>query len=324
MHRVFLLFLAAQPGPIDPPLVDRPVDFSNVVGEYMVKVNAAPTDVQVEEPITLRIEITGAGPEKYEPSRKHLHPLFLDTWKDDFYVHEIRGEQRAWREKNTWVFVYRLKPRRAGIDAIGDFKLVYYNPARRKFLTAYSGQVKITVRKKSDEPEPFVIEPIAAPESLYAVTTSPDILAHGEPSLRLTGLPFVLVVGLPPLACFFAVMLWRRFFPDEIRRAREHRHGAARRALRALEADGGNAWDIVCRYLQERLDFPVEDPTPAEVFGFLKRRGFTIAVCDQGRAFFDACDSLRYTTNASADVKELAVDAGRLIHALEADPCARA
>src|SRR5271155_5188084 len=68
---VFALLSAfAQPPSIDPPIVGRPDDFSNIVGKYDIQASAEPTDVRVEEPITLRIRIIGSGPEKYEPNRK--------------------------------------------------------------------------------------------------------------------------------------------------------------------------------------------------------------------------------------------------------------
>ena len=62
-----IAILSGQPAPIDPPLVNRPDAFSNVVGKYNLRVTAAPTDVRVEEPILLRVTITGDGAAKYEP-----------------------------------------------------------------------------------------------------------------------------------------------------------------------------------------------------------------------------------------------------------------
>src|SRR5262245_23101711 len=84
--------LPAQPA-VDPPVAGRPAQFSNIVGSYAISASAAPTEVPVEEPTTLRVTITGSGPAKYQPSRKSLH-LFPDRWANDFYVEPVPSEDR--------------------------------------------------------------------------------------------------------------------------------------------------------------------------------------------------------------------------------------
>src|SRR5262249_33303280 len=92
----FLLLLSArtfaQPASIDPPIVGRPENFSNIVGKYMITANAEPRETVVEQPITLTIKITGTGPAQYEPKRKYLH--VLPDWEDDFYVENVPDEDR--------------------------------------------------------------------------------------------------------------------------------------------------------------------------------------------------------------------------------------
>ena len=122
----------AQGGSIDPPIVGRPVDFSNLVGKYEIKVSAEPTEATIEQPIMLRVQIIGMGPVKYVPNRKHLK-LFPDSWEKDFYVQELRDE--ATLDKNIWTFVYRLKPKHLKIDAIDGIKLFTTTP---RFLATRS------------------------------------------------------------------------------------------------------------------------------------------------------------------------------------------
>src|SRR5947209_20450535 len=85
--------LSAQPSS-DPPLTGRPAQFSNIVGRYTIAATATPTEVPVEEPITLRVTIKGSGPPKYEPNRKHLH-LFPERWANDFYIEPVPAEDRV-------------------------------------------------------------------------------------------------------------------------------------------------------------------------------------------------------------------------------------
>src|SRR5262245_55141367 len=94
----------AQKTPDDPrfPVTDRPVEFSNSVGKDNIKDTADPTDLQVEQSITLRIQIIGEGRKEYEPNRKHLR-LFPDSWKNDFYVQEMQDKHEVIRDRKTWL-----------------------------------------------------------------------------------------------------------------------------------------------------------------------------------------------------------------------------
>jgi hypothetical protein len=312
----------AQPLVIDP--AHRPPAFSNIVGKYDIKVSAEPADVQVEQSITLRIQITGVGPEKYEPNRKHLN-LFPEAWKNDFYVQPMQDQDEVNRDKRTWTFVYRLKPKHVKIDAIDDIELVYYDPEvrdKKKYVTKYAPAIKITVKPRPDKSGETPVEVIAAPASFYEQAGSTRVLA-GSTALALSTTQLALFLMLPPLACLVGALAWRRCFPDEARRARQHRDSSAARALGLLQAADVSAWDVVLRYLRERLDFTAQEATPAEAATFLKRRGFAKSLSEQARAFFHACDAARFRVGVAVDQAPLADGAVRLIEALEADPCAR-
>jgi hypothetical protein len=298
------------------PIAGRPVDYSNIEGKYDIKVSAAPTRVHVEEAVTLRVEIIGTGPKEFEPNRKYLK-LFPESFENDFYKQELQTEHQVDRDKNIWLFVYQLKPKHAKVDAIPDLKLVFYDPGTKRFVTRYADAIPLKVTPKPEPPGPEV--PISAvPSSFFTLTNTQDLGRAGS-SFALSGMQVVWLLILPPLLCVAGAWAWRHWFPDEFERARQYRLGSAARALAALQTSSANAQDAVCRYLQDRLDFPVVDPTPVEVFVFLKRRGIALPLCSQGRSFFQACDAARYS--ATPATPQLAESARRLIRALEADPC---
>jgi hypothetical protein len=320
-------YASAQKTPDDPPfpLADRPIDFSNIVGKYDIKATADPTDLQVEQSITLRIQIIGEGRKEYEPNRKNLR-LFPDSWKSDFYVQEMQDKHEVIRARKTWLFVYRLKPKHVKVNAIDDIKLVYYDPNIRdklKFVTKYANSIKITVKPKPDKSDEMVVPLSAAPPSFFEFVGTRHVLARSPDPFTISGLQLIWLMALPPLACLFSVIVWRRYFPDKAQRAIQYRGGSAARALAQLQTGSVSVWDVVRRYLRERFDFPVEDPTPSEVSAFLKRRGFALALCEQGRTFLQACDAARYTSGRIIESKQLLDAAAGLIQALETDPCVR-
>src|SRR2546428_62474 len=93
--RCLLLFLAllvacpvrGQDAEADIPAV-APPHFSQLVGKYRITSSAAPTEIHVEEPVTLTVRIAGEGPQRYRPERKSLQ-IFPDGLDDDFYVEAV-------------------------------------------------------------------------------------------------------------------------------------------------------------------------------------------------------------------------------------------
>jgi hypothetical protein len=317
----------AQKTPNKPPfpVADRPVDFSNIVGKYDIKATADPTDLQVEQSITLRIQITGEGRKEYEPNRKHLR-LFPDSWKNDFYVQEMPDKHEVIRDRKTWLFVYRLKPKHVKVNSIDDIKLVYYDPDirdKQKFVTKYANSIMITVKPKPDKSDEMVVPLSAAPDSFFEHVDAKHVLARSPAPISISGVQLSCLIALPPLACLFSVIAWRRYFPDETQREIQHRAASAARALAQLQTGSVPAWDVVQRYLRDRFDFPIEDPTPSEVSAFLKRNGFALALCEKSQTFLQACDAARYASGAVSESKQLLRAGACLIQDLETDPCAR-
>ncbi len=325
MLSLALLYAAALPAfaqraPSDPPLVGRPEEFSNIVGKYTIDISADPLEVPVEEPITLRIRITGVGPQKYEPKREHLR--ILPDWTDDFYVENVLDEDRVQKDDKTWLFVYRLRPKHVNIKEIDGLKFIYYDPEYRgktKFVSRPIDPIAISVKPKRDLTT-AVETPTAVPDSFYEIDDSQNLLAHTTPFF-VSPVAMALTLAIPPLACMIGALAWRWIFPTEAQRKMRHRSQSAQRALAQLPSSEP-AWIILRRYLHERFDFAVDDPTPPDVSVFLKRRGFAKERCAAAAAFFAKCDAVRYT-DASIDPQTLRNDAARLIHALEADPCVR-
>lgn len=315
--------LAAQP-PADPPLAGRPAQFSNIVGRYTISAVATPTEVPVEEPITLRVTIKGTGPAKYEPSRKYLH-LFPERWANDFYVEPVPAEDRAQPIQHTWEFVWRLRPKHRKIAAIDGIKLVYYEPNRNggKYQTEYADEIPIKVTAPRPAPAlPDNVPVRVLPPAFYELPSADAILA---PAPAATAWPVWLIVVLllaPPLATVGAVRSWQRLFPDRGRRHQQQRSGAARRALVALRSpDAEPAWIVFGRYLRERLDFPAVEPTPADVRRFVRRRGASRPMAEKLAAFLSDCDKARFAGPGHDGAAALRDEAGRLIHALEDDLC---
>lgn len=316
---LMLLGLVVQPGPITPPIEGRPDDFSNIVGDYTIDISAAPLAVAVNEPITLQVQIRGVGPAQFEPQRKYLH--VLPDWERLFHVEPVPDEDRVLRDKNTWLFVYRLRPKVVKVNFIDGVRLACYDPKSRKYETRYADPVKIVVKPQPDEP-PNIVAKLEAPESFWRLDEGSDVLTNAGPAFSPAPWHIAVALLVPPLVCLGGFLAWRQWHPDDAReRARRRRH-AAQTALANLRANRTFAWVVVREYLYQRFAFAVDDPTPDDVADFLKRRGFAIDRCNEALVFFRSCDAIRFAQGTTSH-EPLSDAASRLIETLEADPCAR-
>lgn len=309
----------AQRTPTGPPIAGRPTDFSNIVGSYRIEASASPLEVRVEEPITLTVRILGSGDAKFEPRRKLLN--VLPDWSQDFFVEPVPDEDQVSKDKKVWTFVYRLRPKHVKVPSIEGITLSYFSPKTNDYARSYADPIDIIVKPKRDETH-TIEAAMEAPDSFWRIDPSRAALEQQSPSVSLSLVSIVAAVLTPPVVCMLIFVVWTRLRPDETRRRKHQRRSAAQRALAALKSNRTISWMAVCKYLHERFEFAVDDPTPEDVWTFLKRRGFLITNCDAGRAFFQQCDLLRFAQDAP-ETTPLNDEAARLIEALEGDPCAR-
>jgi hypothetical protein len=311
---------AAQPS-ADPPAAGRPAQFSNVVGSYTIAAVAEPTEVPVEEPITLRVTIKGTGPAKYQPDRRHLN-LFPERWTNDFYIEPVPAEDRAQPAQHTWTFVWRLRPKHRNITVIDGIRLVYYEPGR-KYQTAHADEISIKVTAARQGPAmPDNIPVRVLPPSFYELPAADALRKQPATASSWPGWLIAMVLLAPPLVVIATVRTLQRRYPERGRGHRHQRSGAARRALQALRTAGDEpAWVVFGRYLRERLDYPAVEPTPTEVRHFVRRRGASRPLADELAAFLAACDRSRFAGPSSDGAAKLRDEAGRVICALEDDLC---
>jgi hypothetical protein len=296
------------------PAAGRPAQYSGLVGQYTMDATAAPTTVHVEEPILLRVRIRGKGPAGQHPRRELLR-IFPPTWDDDFYLEPLPAEDRLDPERGVWDFAYRLRPKHDKVEAIAGLKLVFYDSARQRYQTAYlEADLPLTVRPRPAAPGDWQVPLAPAPSSFHALT--PGVLSPPV-TLELTWPVIGAGLLLPPLLCWLAFRLTRQRQSLALPSA----NSAALRALRDLQSGTAPVWDVVHTYLRNRLGCPATEPSPAEVAGFLKRRGLARPVCEQARLLLAACDASRYAPHANGDARGLSSEAIRLIQAMEADRC---
>ena len=288
-------FAQAQRKLIDPPIAGRPVDFSNVVGNYAIEASAAPLELTVEEPITLTVRISARGTvdARYEPRRKNLH--ILPDWTSEFYVEPAPDEDRVENGK-TWLFVYRLRPKHTEVKSIDEVKLVYYDPTTGKYARRFADPIKNLVVKPKPDVTGDIQSRIEAPESFWQIDDSNAALNAAGQDFRPSPTMMAIALLVPPLVCAFGVVLWRRLRPDDAR----ERANSARAAAACIVEFRANAHS------------PLSCASICKIVSTLHRRSDTgrhrrlsnAAVCEgtlcTRSALFEHWDAIRFANGAIA------------------------
>src|SRR5882724_10473277 len=137
--------LLTQTAASEPPLTNRPANFSRVVGQFHIESRAEPTTVEVEKPVLLKVRITGEGEKGFLPQRKFLK-IFPDHFADQFFVEDLPELDRLAPAEKTWEFVYRLRPKGTTVEYIPSLKLAYYHPGRKAYKAAFADAISLTVK----------------------------------------------------------------------------------------------------------------------------------------------------------------------------------
>ncbi len=125
------------------PLPSRnvPASFNGAVGDYALSSDLSATDIKANEPLTLKVTLTGQG---------NLQLLsFPDfTLPSGFDKYEPKVSEQIDRSgtiSGTKTFEYLIVPRVAGKKEIPSVEFSYFNPAKRSYIALSTPAYAITV-----------------------------------------------------------------------------------------------------------------------------------------------------------------------------------
>ncbi|GMW01230.1 MAG: aerotolerance-like protein [Candidatus Hydrogenedentota bacterium] len=316
------------------PAAGRPANFSGLVGSYSVAAEAAPTEVNVGDPMTLTIKVSGI------PYFGHIDLTGLNQQEQLIRDFRIPAEMApAEMTPDAKVFRQTIRPLRAGIAAVPPIKLPYFDSSVGEYRVAQSEPIPITVYETRVVTTADIEgdAPVAAnPEPAREPTPMAEGIAYnyeGPELLRRAYLPHETwlrtplwwgILTLPPLV--FAALLSLRVARARTQRAKAGAVMSLRdfeQAALAMAANSGeqqfyqSAIAIWRDYLGGKLSAPARTMTAADARPLLRQRGIGPDVISEVEAVFEACEAGRF---AGADVTDANKEAivNRMIAAAKA------
>ncbi len=136
------------------PLENKPKNFSGAVGRFKLNATLEPSKVKVNEPITLKLKLSGSG------NIKLLNPPDINI-PAGFEKYDPKTSEKINKGKiisGSKEIEYLIIPRIAGIKKIKPVEFSYFDLAKKKYVTLKTPEFKVRIEKGDNQ---FVNTPIS-------------------------------------------------------------------------------------------------------------------------------------------------------------------
>ncbi len=127
---------------LDLPVEGRPANYNGHIGKYHIESTASPLEVNIGDPITLVIRISGPTYlEHLDLPPLNQQPAFKNSFRipDERAGAEIKGEEK--------IFTQTIRPLSSGVKEIPAFELPYFDTEKGEYLVAKTVPIPITVNE---------------------------------------------------------------------------------------------------------------------------------------------------------------------------------
>ncbi len=191
------------------PAKDVPPSFNGAVGNYTLSSNISASDVKANDPVTLKVTISGDGNLQLLTMPDFTLPTGFDKY-DPKVSDQINRDGTI---SGTKTFEYLIIPRVAGKKEIPPLMFSYFNPAKRAYVTlstpAYPLTVEPGVNTGNQTAAGYSKEDIKLlGEDIHYIKTSSNDLRE-ESGISVLGAGFWFAV-LFPLFALGGLVTWKR------------------------------------------------------------------------------------------------------------------
>ena len=294
----------------------RPAGFDNAVGQFTFESRLAPEKLKTGEAASLEYIVTGTGNIKYIHEPKPEIPDDFDQFspKTDYRT-RVSGSTVT----GTMMVDYTIVPQSVGTFKIPEQKFVYFDPAKKSYVTLTAPGYHMEIAKGSGT--------TISAEQREIEARNTDILhiKTGDKHLSQTHHPLIfnwwywVVAGLLVVALILAITVYGRqvrLNADVAGRRNARASKVARKSLR--EAEGfmksrkpERFYEAMLKamwgYLGDKLSIPVSQLTRQNISQTLADRGVGEDVAGRIINVLDQCEMARYTPDSSSEASVEAV-----------------
>ena len=287
-----------------------PESFSGAVGDFTMTALLDKTETKANEPVTLKVKITGAGNLKLIDPPKLKLPPDIETYEpkvtDNIAVNEngVSGSR---------TFEYLLIPRHAGDYKIDPFEFSYFNIDKKSYISDTSKAFSLKVAKGSGEVTSSTsVTGGVSKEEIKMLGKDIRFIKTGNPEFKRKGYyffgsPLFYTISTLPFLLFIGFAAYRRKYREDnadvtMTKSRKASGMARKRLSQAkkfLAAKQNERFHeelskALWGYISDRLSIPISDLSKETIAEKLKQRNVDEEPVKKLIAILDQCEFVRY------------------------------
>ncbi|MFA4991000.1 MAG: BatD family protein [Candidatus Omnitrophota bacterium] len=292
------------------PEENKPVNFKGDVGKLEVSVNVDKTAVEENQPVTLRMKISGKG--NIKTISAPAIPEIADAKIYDSASSENISKSN-YTVQGEKIFEKVIIPKRPGTFTIGPLEYNYFDVESKEYVNKRLSPITITATKSTEERVEtrlpgFTKEEveILKKDIAYIKTSPPRFRPKGAFLYRNKIFLSLNLALILILASLYAYELHRARVRTDMGYARSIRaRGAASKRLKRAENllrkelvkdFYAEIYKAVIEYIGDKLNIPHASITKDALEEKLIKRGVDKAVIDKVKDLFDVCDMARFAS----------------------------
>ncbi len=314
------------------PEEGKPADFSGAVGSFSISAQVDKNHVQTNEPVTLKLKVSGIGNLKILPQPKIDFPA-------DFEVYEPKVSENIRREGDQIagdkIFEYVIIPRFPGNQIIKPAGFSYFDVNSKSYKRIATAPLEITVAKGKDT---FATIPMGtSKEDVKLIGQDIRFIQMRMPEFQKIGPPFYksapfFMMMVFPLLMLGGAIVYRRHLDKMISneayaRSRTANKMALKRLRKAqAQMRSGNPREFYSEvskalmgFIGDKLNVPPAGLITEEVENVLRARGISNEVVRDYLECLKTCDFMRFapTTAKNGELKNFFEKAQKVIISLD-------
>jgi hypothetical protein len=296
----------------------KPASFTGGVGQMKFEAVVDKTELKANDPITLKITVSGSGNLKFvDAPRINFPPDF------EVYDPKVNPSLNATATAGSKTFEYLIIPRHGGTYKIPAIEFSYFDPQAKQYKTVRSNEYTLAVERSEEQPGQTVVTGVTREDVKYL---GQDIryLKTGKTKLRHAGENFFVTWKfwlwyLVPLTVFIVVVILRRKYIRKyanvalVKNRKAGRYAAKRIKQARVFMEKGQKeqfYEELSRalwgYLGDKMNIPVAELSRDNAKTAMEQHQIDAASADKFIAVIDDCEFARYAPSATgADMNTL-------------------
>jgi hypothetical protein len=288
------------------PSENVPKSFNGAVGDYSLSSQITPTTVKANEPLTLKIDLSGQG----NIQLLNMPEIELPTGFDKYEPKISEQIDRTGPISGSKSFEYLIVPRVAGMKTISPIRFSYFSPGKRSYVTlstpAYSVDVQQGTGTGNTEVAGYTKEEIKVlGQDIRYIKTSDDDLRK-ESDIQLFGFGFW-TAAFAPLFVLGGLVTWKRK-QDRLsgnvqllryRRAEKIARKRFQTASTLMDANNQTGFyaeisQALFGYLEDKLHIPKSEISLDRAVGELQKRNIDGQLIANLKDCIEKCEFARF------------------------------